>query len=381
MYNRSIMRIINVSAEGKVDNNAKAKKHAEYVLRKDATTKSLEYFEKVSPQTPIDDFGFFARRTGKDAGRPLKHLVVSYKAKKELPWEEYLEVTKKIASFFGKDYQIIAAVHDNIPNRPHAHILVDCFNVHTEKKMSEGPREFWRLVEYINSVLEKNDIYPLLQGYRQQKKDTEAIVYKDAEICSNISMPASVCSEEEYFYNAPIAICNQPQDFSNFPVSIDNSSVVFRNEIKERIDDKRRDDFSAYFPNTSEEQSLEDILRITRFLGLEDKNKMMIYGITIVEDGKVINYAGHSLDLQTNERLFYDGGLEKSGNFEMLRKVILGSEKSIELNKREIEQPKSLFKFVARCNVCGRILTDKESLFCRKNNLIPTCYCCQHSKI
>lgn len=108
---------------------------------------------------------------------------------------------------------------------------------------------------------------------------------------------------------------------------------------------------------------------------------MLIYGIALVENGKVVNYTGHSLDLQTNERLFYDGGLEKSGNFEMLRKGILGSEKSIELNKREIEQPKSLFKFVARCNVCGRILTDKESLFCRKNNLIPTCYYCQHSKI
>lgn len=374
------MRLINVGAEGKADNNAKAKKHAEYVLRKDATAKSLTYFEMVSSENPIDDFGFFARRTGKDAGRPLKHLVVSYKAKKELQWVNYLEVTKEIAGFFGKEYQIIAAVHDNIPNRPHAHILVDCFNVSTEKKMSESPREFWRLVEYVNSVLDKNDIYPLLQGCRQQKKDAEVGVCETAELCSDISMPASVYCEE-YLYNVPIATYQQDKDFNGFPVSIANSGVFVGNGVKECFDGAARDDFSAYFPNTSEEQSLEDILRITRFLGLEDKNKMMIYGITIVEDGKVINYAGHSLDLQTNERLFYDGGLEKSGNFEMLRKGILGSEKSIELNKREIEQPKSLFKFVARCNVCGRILTDKESLFCRKNNLIPTCYYCQHSKI
>lgn len=379
MGNKSIMRLINVGAEGKADNNAKAKKHAEYVLRKDATTKSLTYFEMVSSENPIDEFGFFARRTGKDAGRPLKHLVVSYKAKKELQWENYLEVTEEIAGFFGKEYQIIAAVHNNIPNRPHAHILVDCFNVSTEKKMSERPREFWRLVEYINSVLDKNDIYPLLQGCRQQKKDGEVVVCETTELCSDISMPASVCCEE-YLYNVPIATYQQDKDFNRFPVSIANSGV-FVDGVKECFEGGARDDFSAYFPNASKEQSLEDILRITRFLGLEDKNKMMIYGITIVEDGKVINYSGHGLDLQTNERLFYDGGLEKSGNFEMLRKGILGSEKSIELNKREIEQPKSLFKFVARCNVCGRILTDKESLFCRKNNLIPTCYYCQHSKI
>ena len=53
------MRLINVGAEGKADNNAKAKKHAEYVLRKDATTKSLTYFEMVSSENPIDEFGFF----------------------------------------------------------------------------------------------------------------------------------------------------------------------------------------------------------------------------------------------------------------------------------------------------------------------------------
>lgn len=270
MDNKSIMRLINVGSEGKADNNAKAKKHAEYVLRKDATTKSLTYFKMVSSENPIDEFGFFARRTGKDAGRPLKHLVVSYKAKKELQWENYLEVTEEIAGFFGKEYQIIAAVHDNIPNRPHAHILVDCFNVNTEKKMSESPREFWRLVEYVNSVLDKNDIYPLLQGCRQQKKDGEVVACETTELCSDISMPASVCCEE-YLYNVPIATYQQDKDFNRFPVSIANSGV-FVDGVKECFDGGARDDFSAYFPNASKEQSLEDILLIARFLGLEDKN-------------------------------------------------------------------------------------------------------------
>ena len=54
MGNKSIMRLINVGAEGKADNNAKAKKHAKYVLRKDATTKSLTYFEMVPSENPID---------------------------------------------------------------------------------------------------------------------------------------------------------------------------------------------------------------------------------------------------------------------------------------------------------------------------------------
>ena len=106
MDNKSIMRLINVGAEGKADNNAKAKKHAEYVLRKDATTKSLTYFEMVSSENPINEFGFFARRTGKDAGRPLKHLVVSYKAKKEQQCENYIEVNEELSELKSKSDNI-----------------------------------------------------------------------------------------------------------------------------------------------------------------------------------------------------------------------------------------------------------------------------------
>ena len=260
------MRLINVGAKGKADNNAKAKKHAEYVLRKDATTKSLTYFEMVSSENPIDEFGFFARRTGKDAGRPLKHLVVSYKAKKELQWENYLEVTEEIAGFFGKEYQIIAAVHDNIPNRPHAHILVDCFNVSTEKKMSESPREFWRLVEYVNSVLDKNDIYPLLQGCRQQKKDADVGVCETAELCSDISMPASVYCEE-YLYNGPIATYQQDKDFNGFPVSIANSGVFVGNGVKECFNSGAVEEQDSFFEYGSDE--LETLIHVLRccFMG------------------------------------------------------------------------------------------------------------------
>ena len=107
---------------------------------------------------------------------------------------------------------------------------------------------------------------------------------------------------------------------------------------------------------------------------------MLIYGIALVENGKVINYVGHSLDLKTNERLFYDGMLAKYENFNLLRRLIIGPEKCIELNPEKAEKARQLFDFSVRCNVCGRALTDKESVFCQKNGLMPTCYQCQHSR-
>ena len=111
-----------------------------------------------------------------------------------------------------------------------------------------------------------------------------------------------------------------------------------------------------------------------------NKNKMLIYGIALVEDGKIINYAGHSYDLQTKERLFSDGMLEKYENFDLLRRLIICPEKYIELNPEKVEKPRQLVEFSVRCNVCGRALTDKESVFCQENGLMPTCYQCQHSR-
>lgn len=110
------------------------------------------------------------------------------------------------------------------------------------------------------------------------------------------------------------------------------------------------------------------------------KNKMLIYGIALVENGKIINHVGHSFDFQTKERLFYDGMLEKYENFDLLRRLIIGPEKYIELNPEKLEKPRQLFDFSVRCNVCGRALTDKESVFCQENGLMPTCYQCQHSR-
>lgn len=110
------------------------------------------------------------------------------------------------------------------------------------------------------------------------------------------------------------------------------------------------------------------------------KNKMLIYGIALVEDCKIINYVGHIFDFQTKERLFYDGMLGKYENFDLLRRLIIGPEKYIELNPEKVEKPGQLFDFSVRCNVCGRALTDKESVFCQKNGLMPTCYQCQHSR-
>lgn len=166
----SVMRLINASAKTAEENKVARAKAVDYVLRSDACQGGYVHLDGVDEHDVKGSFGAFAEAASKDAGRGMKHLVVSF-GKAGLPWEQYLEMTKEISRYYGTQYQIVAAVHSNIPNRPHAHILIDTFNVATEKKLSEGPKDFFNLVEHINGVLGKYGVPLLLQGYKRKAAD------------------------------------------------------------------------------------------------------------------------------------------------------------------------------------------------------------------
>ena len=181
----SLLRMMDSSAQTAEEAHQKTLKHLNYITRPTATRKSLIFCDKVEPEKMVEDFGFFRKCNG-DTGRPLKHAVVSFGYDTEpLEWQLYLEVTKEIAGYYGKNYQIVAAVHNNIPNRPHAHILIDCFNISTGKKFSEGPNELEKFKDHVDGILKEFEI-PLL---RRRRKDMQ------------IEAVPSVTTDAEYDYN------------------------------------------------------------------------------------------------------------------------------------------------------------------------------------
>ena len=164
MYANSIIKVMNTKACNASENDKIIEKHLSYILRKDATSPDLRWLNMVESDDILNSFGFFSKVAGKNTGRPLKHIVLSYSTKgsKRLSWQEYLSVTKEIAKFYSSDYQMVATVHNNIPTRPHAHIVMDCFNVATEKKFSESVNELEKLKDFVDKILLEHDI-PLLR--------------------------------------------------------------------------------------------------------------------------------------------------------------------------------------------------------------------------
>lgn len=197
----SIVRMINTKAKTEKENREKTEKHLKYIMRKDATNPDLCWANMLDIENVFEDFGFFAKCSGKNNGRPLKHIVVSYAVDDEHPrldWQEYLAVTREISKFYGSDYQMVAAVHDNIKNRPHAHIIMDCYNVSTKKKFSEGVKELEKFKDFIDDILEKHKIPKLLR----QKNKMVAITKSDnmQYVSFNNSLREKTYHDEEADY-------------------------------------------------------------------------------------------------------------------------------------------------------------------------------------
>lgn len=195
MSTGSIVKVINTKAHNADENKNISQKHLRYITRNDATNAKLIACNIVDPDNILESFGFFAKSIGKNTGRPLKHIILSYSTKgsPQLSFEEYLQVTKEIANFYANDYQMVMAVHNNIPHRPHAHIVMDCLNLTTELKYSEGISELNQFKDFIDDILEKYHIPKLL------RKKNSFILNENIATLDNINSKLNLIDEDIMF--------------------------------------------------------------------------------------------------------------------------------------------------------------------------------------
>lgn len=195
MSTGSIVKVVNTKAHNADENKNISQKHLRYITRNDATNAKLIACNMVDPDNILESFGFFAKSIGKNTGRPLKHIVLSYSTKDspKLSFEEYLQVTKEIANFYANDYQMVMAVHNNIPHRPHAHIVMDCLNISTELKYSEGISELNQFKDFIDDILEKYNIPKLL------RKKNSFILNENIATLDNINSKSNLIDEDTMF--------------------------------------------------------------------------------------------------------------------------------------------------------------------------------------
>lgn len=268
----SIVRVINTKATTEGENKRISKKHLEYILRKDVTRSDLCWMNMVDMDDVLESFGFFAKCAGKNNGRPLKHTVISYAVdnkQERLDWQEYLAVTKEIAKFYGSDYQMVAAVHNNIEKRPHAHIVMDCYNVSTEKKFSEGIRELEKFKDFIDDILEKHKIPKLLR----RKNKMAAMVKPD-----NVQL----VSTNNFLTEEP---CYEEQDYVNEVPYYPEAEIDVSDDCT--VDDEIKHFFAIdeNFKSTTNSLDIDVFEELTAFFTREPKKKEVIFSFNKLMEG------------------------------------------------------------------------------------------------
>lgn len=274
MGTNSIVRIINTKATTEEENKRVSQKHLKYILREDATNPDLCWVNMVDIDDVLESFGFFAKCAGKNNGRPLKHIVISYAVNDEqahLDWQEYLAVTKEIAKFYGLDYQMVAAVHDNIKKRPHAHIVMDCFNVSAEKKFSEGVKDLEKFKDFIDDILEKHKIPKLL---RQKNKMAAIVKLNNVQIVSTNSS-----LKEETYYEEPDYI-NEVPYYPEAEIYVSDDCTT-NNEIKHffAIDEN--------FKSTTDSLDVSVFEELAAFFMEEPKKKEVVFSFDKLMEKKL----------------------------------------------------------------------------------------------
>lgn len=219
MSTGSIVKVINTKAHNADENKNISQKHLRYITRNDATNAKLIACNMVDPDNILESFGFFAKSIGKNTGRPLKHIILSYSTKgsPQLLFEEYLQVTKEIANFYANDYQMVMAVHNNIPHRPHAHIVMDCLNLTTELKYSEGISELNQFKDFIDDILEKYHIPKLIRKKHYPTLEEVTTPFNDTHTNN------SILTDEDNTFTANNNFFNE--DYETYDIEPPNNQI------------------------------------------------------------------------------------------------------------------------------------------------------------
>lgn len=157
---QAIFKIVKKKQPHAYKNKVALEKVIGYVLREEARPEdnlwgSIGTFEK-DPSSMIEDFRKVKRLYDKEDGLQLKHLILSWGKRPKLPRKKMRKLIKRTLAFWGEEYQLVYAVHED--NGYHMHIVLNSVSNKgnkiqiTGKKLREFKKHFnkiWNPYEYI----------------------------------------------------------------------------------------------------------------------------------------------------------------------------------------------------------------------------------------
>ena len=92
----------------------------------------------------------------KNDGRGARHFVVSLGSSSLFFPAEANTLAQKVCCYYGKEYQIVYAVHENTKNL-HIHFVMNTVSYIDGHKFSESPYEFQQFKNYVQSMINEKE--------------------------------------------------------------------------------------------------------------------------------------------------------------------------------------------------------------------------------
>lgn len=128
--NQAIFKICSSKEKNSYMKKCDVKNVINYVLQDDKRAtdniwNSIGTYNK-SKEGIIKDFYTLKRLYDKTDGLQLKHFILSWGTRPDLPRKKLRKLIKQTMNFWGKDYQLVYAVHeDKLPDKWHMHIVIN----------------------------------------------------------------------------------------------------------------------------------------------------------------------------------------------------------------------------------------------------------------
>ena len=98
------------------------------------------------------DFHKLKRLYEKEDGLQLKHLILSWGQKPDLPRKKMRKLIRRTLSFWGMEYQVVYAVHeDKMPDKYHMYIVLNSVS-NTGKKIQITGKKLYRFKRKFNNI-------------------------------------------------------------------------------------------------------------------------------------------------------------------------------------------------------------------------------------
>lgn len=113
-----------------------------YICNPVASPKELQQRSFLSSESPVDDFKAIEKRYKRSGGRLYKQCILSFGC--IVNDENVLtaaRMVKALMETYRGQYPYIAALHTNVAERLHAHILMGMTNVKDGSRLSQSPKE------------------------------------------------------------------------------------------------------------------------------------------------------------------------------------------------------------------------------------------------